>query len=72
MIPTNALSVFILHHNPNGLQNKNLRSLQDIIRSSELEDEKYKRVCKDCPNLIILTKSATPGKVRLTFVHADI
>ena len=72
MISTNALSVFILHHHLNGLGNKNLRSIKDFIRARETAAKKYKRVCKDFPNLAILTESATPGKVQLTFGHAAV
>ena len=69
MISTNALSMFILHHNLNGLGNKNLRSVQYVMCTSKPATEKYKRVCKDFPNLAILTNSATPGEIQLTFVH---
>ena len=34
--------------------------------------EKYKRVCKDLPKFAILTKSAMPGKIQLTFGHAAV
>ena len=61
MIYSNALSTFILHHDLNVLYNNNLRSIQDIMRTSEPSSEKFKRVCKDLPNLAILTKSATPA-----------
>ena len=37
------------------------------MRASDPTDEKYKKVCKDFPNLAILTKRATPGEVQLTF-----
>ena len=72
MISTNTLSVLILHHHLNGLGNKNIRSIQEIIRVSEMSAKKYKRVYKDFPNLEILTMSATTGKVQLTFGHAVI
>ena len=72
MISTNALSVFILHHNLNGLGNKNLCSIQDVTHISEPVARKYKRVCEDFPNIAILTKSATPGEIQLTFVHAAV
>ena len=72
MISTNALSVFILHHHLNGLGKKNLRSIQDVMCASEPADEKYKRVCKDFPNLAIRTKSAMPGEVQLTFGHVAV
>ena len=64
MISTNAWSVFILHHHINGLVNNNLRSIQEIMRASELDAKKYNKVCEDFPNLAILTKSATLSKVQ--------
>ena len=42
------------------------------MRASELAAEKYKGVCEYLPNLAILTKRATPGKVQLTFVHTVV
>ena len=72
MISTNTLSVFLLHHNLNILSNKNLHSIQDMIRASEPDAEKFKRVCEDFPNLAILTKSATSGNIQLTFIHAAV
>ena len=72
MIYTNALSVFILHHHLNRLRNNNLYSFQNVLRASETAAEKYKRVCEDLPNLAILTKSATLGKVQLTFGHTAV
>ena len=63
MISTNALSVFILQHNLNKIGNKNLHSIQEIMPASEPAAKNYKKVCEAFPNLAILTKSATPGKV---------
>ena len=60
MMSTNDLSVFLLHHHLNGLVNKNIYSIQDVMRASEPATEKFKRVCEDFPNLAILTKSVTP------------
>ena len=42
------------------------------MRASKPAAEKYKRVCEDFPNLAILAKSATPGKIQLTFDHAAV
>ena len=42
------------------------------MHASEPAAEKYKRVCEDFPNLAILTKSATPGKIQVTFGHATV
>ena len=72
MISTNALSVFILHHDINGPGSKDLCSIQEITRASEPAAKKFKKVCEDFPNLTILTKSATPGAVQLTFAHRII
>ena len=72
MISTNSLFVYILHHNRNGLGNKNLCSIQEIMCASEPAAKKYKRVCEDFPDLAILTKSAAPGKFQLTFGHATV
>ena len=72
MLSTNALSIFIPHHHHNGICNNNLRSIQSIMRASKPAAEKYKTVCNDFPNLAILAKSATPGKVQLTFARATI
>ena len=72
IISTNTLSVFILLHHLNGLVNKNFRLIQYAMRANDTAAENYNRVCKDFPNLAILTKSATPGKVQLTFIHAAV
>ena len=72
MISTNALSMFILRHHLNGLGKKNLRSIQDVIRTSKPVAEKYTRVWEDFPNIAILTKSATPGEIQLLFGHAAV
>ena len=72
MISTNTLSMFLLHHHLKRLRNKKLRSIQDVMPASEPAAEKYKRVCKDFPNLDILTKIATPGEIQLMLGHADV
>ena len=72
MISTNILSVFLLHHHINRLRNKNLHSIQDVMCASKPASEKFKRFCEDFPNLSILTKSSTLGKIQLTFGHAAV
>ena len=72
MISTNASSVFLLHNHLNRLGNKNLRSIQDVMCASKPAAEKFKSVCEDFPNIAILTKSATPGNIQLTFGHAVV
>ena len=72
MLSTNALSIFILHHKQNRVCNKNIRSIQDIMRVSDPANEKFKRVCNDFPNITILAKSATPGEVQMTFITCTL
>ena len=72
MISSNTLSIFILHHDLNGLFDKNLCLIQDLMRTSEPAREKFKRICKDFPNLAILSKSNSPGEVQLRFTLASI
>ena len=72
MISSNALSVFLLHHPLNRLGNENLCSIQEVMRASEPDADKYKNVCKDFSNLGILTKSFTPGEFQLTFGPAAV
>ena len=43
-----------------------------MVRVNERAVEKFKRVFEDFPNLAIITKSATPGEIQLTFVHASV
>ena len=56
----------------NGFSNKNLLSIQKILRVSEPVAEKYKKVYKDLHNIMILTNSATPGEFHLTLVHTTV
>ena len=42
------------------------------MHASKPAAKKYKRICEDFPNLVILTKSATPGKIQLMFVRAAV
>ena len=42
------------------------------MRANDPAAENYNRVCKDFPNLAILTKNATQGKIHLTFGHAVV
>ena len=72
MISTNALSVFLLYYYLNRPGNKNLRSIQDVMRASEPAADKSKRVCEYFSNIAILTKSATLGNTQLTFGHTAV
>ena len=53
MLSSNDLSVFILHHHINGLGNKNLRSIQEIMRPSKPAAEEFKFFCEGWRNLEI-------------------
>ena len=72
MISSNALSTFILHHDINGLCDKNIRSVQYLMCTSKPDRDKFKHVWDNFPNLAILNKSATPGDHQLTFVHVYV
>ena len=72
MISTNVLSVFLLHHHLNRPGNKNICSVQEVMRASQLEAEKLWNFCKDFPNVAILTKSSPPGEIQLTFSQAAV
>ena len=72
MISSHALSAFLLHYPLNRLRNANLCSVQEATRASKPVTEKYKNVCEDFPNLVILTKSSTTGELQLTFGHATV
>ena len=72
MTSSHALSAFLLYCPLNGLGNANLCSVQEAMRASEPDTEKYKNVCEDFPNLVILTKSSMQVEVQLTFGHATI
>ena len=62
MISTNALSVFILHHHQNGICNKNIHSIQEIMHTSEPDFQTYKKVCNDLPNITILPRVSCQAK----------
>ena len=72
MISYNTLSTFILHHDINRLCDKNICSIQDLMRTGNPDSDKFKRVCEDFPNLAILIKRASPGELQLMFAHTYI
>ena len=72
IISTITLSVYILHHHQKGSFNNNICLIQNIMRTGDLANKKYKQVCDDLPNPDILTKIATSGEVQLTVVHVSI
>ena len=42
------------------------------MRSDDPASSKYKRVSTYLPNLVVITKSATPGEIHATYVHASV
>ena len=72
MINSNALYLFLIGYDQNIVYNQNLRLIQELMCTDEPDDIKFKHVFADSPNLTILTKSATQGKVQMTFCHAII
>ena len=64
--------MFLLHHHLKGLGNENLWLVQEVIRAREPEADKFQNVCKDFPNLAILTKSSTLGEIQLMLGHAAL
>ena len=72
MISTNALSLFLLKNNQNGICKRNLRLIQELMHLYKPSIAKFKWVCADFPNLALLIKSATTGGVQVTYVHTPV
>ena len=72
MISSNDLCVYLIQHNQNKICDQNLRSIQDVMRSEETSGRKFKPVCTDFPNMVVLTKSATSGGIQVSYVHAFV
>ena len=69
VIFSNALLLFLLDHNQNGVCNHNLCSIQDLMCLDKPYVTKFKRVCADFPNLALPVKITTPGNIQVTFGH---
>ena len=72
MISTNALSLFLLKHDQNGVCDRNLCSVQESMCSNKQAIANFKRLCADFPNLALLNKSATSREVQVTYVHVPV
>ena len=72
MISTNTLSIYNLQHDQNEICEQNLRSIQYIMHSEDPARSKFKRVCTEFPILAVLTKSATPGDIQVTYAYASV
>ena len=64
--------IFLLDYDHNGICNSNIHPIQYMMLSDEPSGAKFKRVCADFPNIVLLTKSATPGNIQVTFVHVFV
>ena len=42
------------------------------MRSDETAVSKFNRLCTDFPDIALLTKSATPREVQVTYTHASV
>ena len=71
-INSNANYLFFIKHNQNWDYNHNLCYIQELICPNKPSNVKFKRVCKDFPNVFILTKRAMPGEVQVTFGHVIV
>ena len=72
MINSNDLYIFLLEHDQNGVWNHNIYSFQESINSDDPSSIKSKHICAYLPNIVILKKSATPGKFQITFAHMAV
>ena len=43
-----------------------------MMRLEKLDGTKFKRVCSDFPNIVLLTNSTTLDKIKVTIGHASI
>ena len=71
MIYNNNLLLFLLEHDQNGVYDCNLRFIRESMRLDELAVSKFKLEGVDLPNIVILTKSTTPGEVQVIYAHAS-
>ena len=72
MVSTNAPSLLLLEHDQNGVCNRNIRLIKELIRLDDPAGSNFKGVSAYTPNLTLLTKSATPGEIQVTFSHASV
>ena len=72
MLSANVLSIYIIQHEQNKIFEQNIRSIQEAMRSEKPTGSKFKRVSTDFLNLVMLTKSATPGEIQATYAHASV
>ena len=72
MISSNALSLFLLDHEQNGVFNHNIHSIQDLMCSDKPTSVKFKVMCADFLNLTLLTESTTPDNIQVVYGHASV
>ena len=72
MTSSNALSIYLLQHDQNNICEQNHRLIQESMRLDKPYGSKFKRACTYFPNLVVLTKSATPGDIQVKYAYASI
>ena len=72
MIFTNTLSILLLENDHNGVYNRNLHSIQELMRLDKSTSAKFKHVYAYFPNLAILTNSNIPGEIQVNFGHTYV
>ena len=72
MISNNTLYIYNLQHDQHEICEQNMRSIQYIMHSEDPARSKFKRFCTEFPILAVLTKSATPGDIQVTYAYASV
>ena len=72
MISSNTSSMYLLQHYQENICDQNIRSIQEAMCSDEPSRSKFRRVYIGLPNLAVPTKSAMPGDMQVTYVHASV
>ena len=72
MIDSKTLSLFLLKNEWSRVCNHNISFIQKSMHSNNPSRIKFRFICKDLPNLTILTKITASGEVQLKFYQTAI
>ena len=72
MISSNALPIYLLHHNQNDFCDQNLCSIQKAMRLEDPAGSKFKRVCTYFPNTEVPTNITMPGDIQVLYAHMSV
>ena len=72
IISTDTLSLFLIKHSQNGVCDRNICLIQELVRSDEPARSKFKRLCMYLTNLTLITKIETPGEFQVTYGHTSV